>query len=80
MRQQAWVKRGAERESMQIPEDFDYSTAQGLRSEARSCLPESRPTTMGQASRMPGVTPADLAILEIALVRWQRARKDFADV
>jgi tRNA uridine 5-carboxymethylaminomethyl modification enzyme len=79
-RQQAWVERGAEREAMQIPADFDYSSVQGLRAEARLCLIESLPTTMGQAGRMAGVTPADLGILEIALVRWQRASKNLADV
>ncbi|MFT7517614.1 MAG: tRNA uridine 5-carboxymethylaminomethyl modification enzyme [Myxococcota bacterium] len=80
MRQQAWVDRGAERELMQLPRDFDYSVVQGLRAEARLCLQETLPTTLGQAGRMAGVTPADIAILEIALVRWQRASKNLADV
>jgi tRNA uridine 5-carboxymethylaminomethyl modification enzyme len=79
-RQQAWVARGAEREAMKIPDDFDYDSVHGLRSEARSCLKQSLPTTMGQAGRMAGVTPADLAILEIALVRWQRACQNLTDV
>ncbi|MBC8371286.1 MAG: tRNA uridine-5-carboxymethylaminomethyl(34) synthesis enzyme MnmG [Planctomycetes bacterium] len=79
-RQQAWVDRGSQRESMQIPTTFDYQAVNGLRSEARLCLQESLPSTLGQASRMAGVTPADLAILEIALVRWQRAGKNLTDV
>jgi tRNA uridine 5-carboxymethylaminomethyl modification enzyme len=79
-RQQAWVSRAKNREVVQIPKDFDYQQVQGLRAEARTCLQERLPSTMGQAGRMAGVTPADLAILEIALVRWQRARKNLTDV
>ena len=79
-RQEAWVERGAERAKIALPLEFDYSSVVGLRAEAIQCLKENQPTSMGQAGRLAGVTPADLAILEIALVRWQRTRKDFANI
>ncbi|MBT4028430.1 MAG: tRNA uridine-5-carboxymethylaminomethyl(34) synthesis enzyme MnmG [Planctomycetes bacterium] len=68
-RQQAWVDRGAEREAMQLPLDFDFAAVSGLRNEAVLTLTESRPETLGAAGRLAGVTPADLALLEIALAR-----------
>jgi len=72
-RQQNWVERSAQREEVCFPEGFDVQTVQGLRGEAREALAEARPATLGAASRLPGVTPADLAILEIALARQARA-------
>ncbi len=59
----------AKDEAVQIPKDFDYESIVALRFEAREKLSRIRPSTIGQASRVPGVTPADVAIIRIALRR-----------
>lgn len=53
----------ASMEKTVIPEDFDYSLVDNLSLEGRQKLAEYRPSTMGQASRISGVNPADLAVL-----------------
>ncbi len=68
-RQQDWVERAAEREATVLPEDLDYSAVRGLRSEAAECLARFRPETLGHAGRLAGVSPADVALLEIAVRR-----------
>jgi len=50
-----------------IPDGFDFSRVPGLRPEARQKLHNVRPTSVGQASRISGVTPADLMIISIWL-------------
>jgi len=75
-RQQAWIERAAEREAMVLPEDFDYSDIRGLRNEAREILRLRRPPTLGSASRLAGVSPADLALLEVALLKRERCRSE----
>ncbi len=54
-------------ESLTIPEDFDYTKIAGLSNEVRGKLMEIRPRSIGQASRIPGVTPAAIAILVVHL-------------
>lgn len=65
------VEREAEKmlknESKQIPIDIDYSKIKNLASEARQKLEKVRPTSIGQASRISGVNPADISILTIYL-------------
>ena len=64
------LKQVAEFEKLErhaLPADYDYSTIQGLRLEAREKLAEVRPLNLGQASRISGVSPADIAALMIAL-------------
>ena len=56
-------------ESKIIPEDFDYSKAQGLREEAKEKLAQIRPLNLGQASRISGVSPADVSVLSILIKR-----------
>ena len=56
-------------EDISIPEGFDYGSMQSLTIEARQKLMRIRPTTIGQASRIPGVSPADVNVL---LVRFGR--------
>ncbi|QWV97369.1 tRNA uridine-5-carboxymethylaminomethyl(34) synthesis enzyme MnmG [Geomonas nitrogeniifigens] len=66
-RQLEQVDRSARLESTRIPDDMDYGTISGLSAEVREKLARFRPDTLGQASRIPGVTPAGITILSIAL-------------
>ena len=66
-RQQTQIDRLRRMENKIIPRNFDYSSVSGLKAEARHYLETIRPTTIGQASRITGITPADLAILAVAL-------------
>ena len=50
-------------ERKKIPDDFDYKKVPGLRNEGKNKLSEIKPKTIGQASRIQGVTPADLTLL-----------------
>ena len=61
-------------EDKKIPPDIDYSTISALRIEARQRLERVRPATLGQAARIPGITPADLALLLVWCKRWKPQR------
>lgn len=61
-------------EDWRIPEDFDYHACQALSREGRDKLSRVRPATIGQAGRIPGITPADLGILMV-LLRRHRERE-----
>ena len=62
-RQAAQVERFHRLESRPIPASFDYAALPQLRFEAREKLGRIRPTSLGQASRISGICPADLAVL-----------------
>jgi tRNA uridine 5-carboxymethylaminomethyl modification enzyme len=66
-RQLDQVRRMAKMEGARIPLDFNYAAIAGLTAEVREKLIRLQPATLGQASRIPGVTPAAVAILSIAL-------------
>lgn len=66
-RQQQQIDRLQRMEDKRIPDSFDYGKVSGLKAEARHHLSTIRPATIGQASRISGITPADIAILAIAL-------------
>ena len=66
-RQMAEVARNRKLENMRLPADIDYERIEGLRIEARQKLAANRPLTLGQASRISGVSPADISVLLIRL-------------
>ena len=66
-RQQQHVERMRKAEDWRMPSDLDYSAIASLRTESRKKLSQIRPLTLGQASRISGVTPADISILMIHL-------------
>lgn len=65
--QDRMVERLREAEGRRIPPDFDYSGVPGLSREIRQKLERVRPETLGQAGRIPGVTPAAMAVLDCYL-------------
>ncbi len=72
-RQHAEVERQRRNEETRLPADIDYAAIAGLTHEARQRLIESRPGTLGQASRLPGITAATLSILLVHLRKRARA-------
>jgi tRNA uridine 5-carboxymethylaminomethyl modification enzyme len=73
-KQEQSVHRTQRLEEMRIPDTLDYQEVQHLRTEARQKLTRTRPRTVGQASRVEGVTPADIAILMIYLEKQRLMR------
>ena len=69
------VERAARLEAKRIPEDVDYHQLGGLAVEAREKLSEIKPLSVGQASRISGVSPADIAILMVYLEQRQRGEQ-----
>ena len=74
-RQRDEIARQQRNESAAIPGGFDYAAVHGLSSEARQKLEQVRPQTVGQAQRIPGMTPAAVSLL---LVHLERARRERA--
>ncbi|MBA3562454.1 MAG: tRNA uridine-5-carboxymethylaminomethyl(34) synthesis enzyme MnmG [Gammaproteobacteria bacterium] len=66
-RQQAEIARLRRHEDTVLPKDIDYASVRGLSNEARQKLTAQRPVTMGQASRIPGMTPAAVSLLLVHL-------------
>ncbi len=64
-RQRKQVERVAKMEHKKIPQEIDYQLVNGIKNEARQLLEKIRPLTIGQAGRISGITPADLALLSI---------------
>ena len=61
-------------ESIIIPQEFDYQLVHNLATEARQKLEAIRPTSLGQASRISGVNPADIAILSVMLKKQEQRK------
>ncbi len=74
-RQQQEIERQRRNEDKLLPADFDYSRVKGLSSEVREKLAASCPETIGQAARIPGMTPAAVSLLLIHLKKADLARK-----
>lgn len=73
-RERGEIRRRAETESRRLPDWLDYATLTELRAEARQALARYRPETLGQASRLEGITPSDLTLLRVLVERAGRAR------
>jgi tRNA uridine 5-carboxymethylaminomethyl modification enzyme len=74
-RQNAQVEKWKRMERRLIPDAFDYSGVKGIRAESKEKLTKVRPRSVGQASRIAGVTPADLGVLLVYLDAPLRGRK-----
>ena len=72
-RQQEQVARFRSMEDRVIPPEFEYASLTGLSRESAEKLSRIRPMTVGQACRIPGVTPADISIVLVHLERWKHA-------
>jgi tRNA uridine 5-carboxymethylaminomethyl modification enzyme len=72
-RQSQEIDRQQRHENLRLPEEIDYSKVAGLSNEARQSLHSVRPQTLGQAARIPGLTPAALSLLLVHLKKHDRA-------
>jgi tRNA uridine 5-carboxymethylaminomethyl modification enzyme len=72
-RQQAQIDRMSRQEGRRLPEGLDYLAIRGLKKEAQLRFSEIRPATLGQASRIPGITPADMAMLVVWIEKLERS-------
>jgi len=77
-RQQREVERRREFESLSLPGDFDYRQVRGLSVEAQQKLNQHKPETIGQASRIQGITPAAISLLLVHLKRGLQPSKKTA--
>ena len=75
-RQKEEVTKMAGLEGIQIPEEMDYINVSGLSAEAKQKLAFGRPSTLGQASRISGITPAAIGILLVHIKRANRSSQD----
>ncbi|MGM0502070.1 MAG: tRNA uridine-5-carboxymethylaminomethyl(34) synthesis enzyme MnmG, partial [Bacillota bacterium] len=66
------IEKQKELENKKIPENFDYQQLEGLRLEAKEKLDQIRPVSVGQASRISGVSPADVSVLTIYLEKIEK--------
>jgi tRNA uridine 5-carboxymethylaminomethyl modification enzyme len=72
-RQNEEIERQLRHEQMRLPADLDYAQVSGLSNEARQRLGDVRPQTLGQAARIPGLTPAAISLLLVHLRKRDRA-------
>lgn len=77
-RQKANVGKQKKMETKRIPAGFDFDAIEGLPPEAKQKFKKILPETAGQASRIPGITPADVALLLIHIERFKNARAGMA--
>lgn len=75
-RQMRAIKDVKRLENVPIPADFDYAPLSGLRLEAREKLAKIRPLNLAQAGRIPGVSPADLSVLSVAVTAANKEKQN----
>ncbi|MDR0184529.1 tRNA uridine-5-carboxymethylaminomethyl(34) synthesis enzyme MnmG [Lysobacter arvi] len=73
-RQREEIARQQRHEATPIPDGFDYAAVRGLSAEVQQKLERVRPQTVGQAQRIPGMTPAAISLLLVHLTRARRSR------
>ena len=73
--QKQQIEQQQQNENIGIPQDIDYSALKGLRLEAQQKLNRIKPQTLAQASRISGVSPADIYVLTIYLKRLKTYKK-----
>lgn len=74
------IQRSAKNENTQIPRDFEYCGISGLSAELVEKLTRTRPTTIGMASRIPGITPAAISLLLVYVKKHGLKNKDISNV
>ena len=72
-RQAEEIDRQQRHDDLRLPPDIDYAAVGGLSNEARQCLRQVRPATLGQAARIPGLTPAAVSLLLVHLKKRDHA-------
>jgi len=77
-RQHEEIERQRRHEDTPLPDELDYAAVRGLSNEVRQRLAEHRPATLGQAARIPGVTPAAVSLLLVHLKRREFAATEMA--
>lgn len=75
-KQEEEVKKFKKNEDYKIPPDLDYSKMYGISHEGRQRFTEIKPLSLGQANRIPGVTPSDITALMINLEKLKRMKKE----
>lgn len=78
-RQQTEINKQTHVENITVPSDFDFSHVIGLRNEAKQKLLKHKPQNLGQASRISGVSPADITVLMVALMRKPKCSSDVSN-
>lgn len=73
-RQEAAVRKAARMENEKLPLDMDYLSLDGISTEARQKMDKIRPLSLGQAARIPGVSPADISVLMV-YVKQRKGKK-----
>ena len=71
-KEKARIRQARVMEDRALPRDIEYAAIDGLRLEARQKLDRQKPLSLGQAGRIPGVSPADIAVLTVWLYRKER--------
>ena len=77
-RQEDEIQRSQRYEATRLPEDLDYAQVRGLSTEVSQKLAQTRPATLGQASRISGVTPAAVSLLLVYLKKRRLLEKRIA--
>ena len=72
--QEADIRRMRDIDTKTIPHDINYNEIKGLLNESRQKMQKKRPSTVGQASRIPGVTPADISVLMVFLLKQEKQK------